>query len=58
VRLTLTETLLALAQDSQQAVTLRALLGQTALEKAEPDDFDALADFMAATGLDFAQLGG
>jgi ABC-type phosphate/phosphonate transport system substrate-binding protein len=56
-RLTLTNTLTKLASNSATAVKMRALLGQNALTAANTDDFKELADFMASTGLDFAQLG-
>jgi ABC-type phosphate/phosphonate transport system substrate-binding protein len=56
-RLALTSTLTKLAQNSATAVKMRALLGQNALAPANTDDFTELADFMASTGLNFAQLG-
>jgi ABC-type phosphate/phosphonate transport system substrate-binding protein len=57
VRLTLTDTLIELAEDSTSAVKLRVLLGQSALIRAQPDDFGELVAFMQSTGLDFAQSG-
>jgi ABC-type phosphate/phosphonate transport system substrate-binding protein len=57
MRLSLTNTLTKLAQNSATAVKMRALLGQNALIAASGDDFTELADFMASTGLNFAQLG-
>ncbi len=56
-RLTLTNTLMKLSENSATAVKMRALLGQNALVAANTDDFSELADFMASTGMDFAQLG-
>ena len=56
-RLSLVNTLKALAGKSDTAVKMRALLGQNALIPATVDDFKDLNDFMSSTGLNFAQLG-
>jgi ABC-type phosphate/phosphonate transport system substrate-binding protein len=56
-RLTLTDALVKIAGDNAGAVTMRALLGQSALKTAATDDFVDLTNFMKSTGLDFAQLG-
>jgi ABC-type phosphate/phosphonate transport system substrate-binding protein len=56
-RITLTNTLTKLSENSTTAVKMRALLGQNALVTANTDDFSDLAKFMDSTGLNFAQLG-
>lgn len=58
IRLTLTDALVAMAQDEDTADLLRTFLGQDALERANADDFIEFRNFMDRTGLDFAQLGG
>lgn len=57
VRLSITENLIAIAEDPEDGRTLRLLLGQNALLPAEPNDFEALDAYLTATGYDFAQLG-
>lgn len=56
-RLALVDALSEMAADRADAVTMRLLLAQDALKPASVDDFAELTDFMAGTGLDFAQLG-
>ena len=56
-RLRLSEALLDLAGDSDSADVLRALLSQDRLSTADASDLRDLSDFLADTGLDFAQLG-
>ncbi len=56
-RLRLTDALLALADDTDGADVLRPLLNQDGLETADANDLQDLSDFLAETGLDFAQLG-
>ncbi len=57
VRLALDATLQEMAADPNSAALLRPLLGQDALIAVEAGDFDALADFLQRTGLDFITLG-
>jgi ABC-type phosphate/phosphonate transport system substrate-binding protein len=57
IRLTLTDALVTLAQDPDDAETMQALLGQDRLERVNADDFIEFRNFMDSTGLDFAQLG-
>ncbi len=56
-RLRLTDALLALAGDADGEDILRPLLNQDRLAVAEADDLQDLSNFLADTGLDFAQLG-
>ncbi len=56
-RLVLTDTLIALAQESTTAVKMRDLLGQSAVRPVTSEDFTDLEDFMNSTHLDFSQLG-
>ena len=58
IRLTLTDALISLAQDADDAETMQTLLGQEALERVDANDFVEFQNFMNSTGLDFAQLGG
>lgn len=58
IRLTLTDALISLAQDADNAETMQTLLGQDGLERVNADDFIEFRNFMDNTGLDFAQLGG
>ncbi len=58
IRLTLTDALVSLAQDTDTAETMQTLLGQDGLERVNADDFIEFRNFMDSTGLDFAQLGG
>jgi ABC-type phosphate/phosphonate transport system substrate-binding protein len=57
VRLQLTDALANMAEDTQQARTLKTLLGQDALVRVGTTDFGDLDTFLTSTGLDFAQLG-
>jgi ABC-type phosphate/phosphonate transport system substrate-binding protein len=57
-RLTLTDALVAMAQDDDNADLMRTFLGQDALERADADDYIEFRNFMNSTGLNFAQLGG
>jgi ABC-type phosphate/phosphonate transport system substrate-binding protein len=57
IRLTLTDALVAMAQDDDSADLMRTLLGQDALERVNADDFIELRNFMDSTGFNFAQLG-
>lgn len=56
-RLSLTDGLIALAEDEATAPLLQPFLGQAALERFEPGQFEAFDLFIAELGLDFAQLG-
>ena len=56
-RLQLVPALVDMTQDPDMAAQMRVFLGQDALRNAAPDDFADLDEFMASTGLDFAQLG-
>lgn len=53
----LSSALVDLAETSESAVTVRALLGQQALQPVTADDFLDIGKFIADTGLDFTQLG-
>lgn len=57
-RLTLTDALVSISQDPDDAEIMQTLLGQDALERVNADDFIEFRNFMNGTGLDFAQLGG
>jgi len=56
-RLSLTDGLIALAEAEETAPLLQPFLGQDALERFEPGQFEAFDLFIAELGLDFAQLG-
>lgn len=56
-RLRLTDGLIALDRDSDSAEALKPLLNQDRLRRVDAEDFDELSEFLAGTGLDFAQLG-
>ena len=57
VRIPLTDVFFQIAASNEQAAILTPILAQDSLLRVQPDDFDALRDFMSATGLDFAALG-
>lgn len=56
-RQTINDALLAISNDPQTAPLLTPLLGQVTLLPTSSEDFAELDDFLASTGLDFAQLG-
>ena len=57
VRLDLNAVLIDIAEGEETGDLLRSLLGQDALARTTPEDFEALIAFMDETGLDLAQLG-
>lgn len=57
VRIPLTDVFFQIAANSDQADILQTILEQESLVRVQPDDFDALRNFMGATGLDFTALG-
>lgn len=56
-RLSLNDSLEAIAENSSTAVRMRPLLGQNALFAVTTTDFITITDFIGSTGLDFSQLG-
>jgi ABC-type phosphate/phosphonate transport system substrate-binding protein len=58
IRLRLTDALVSMSQDSDDAEMMQPLLGQDGLARVNVDDFIEFRNFMDSTGLDFAQLGG
>ncbi|MBN1964717.1 MAG: PhnD/SsuA/transferrin family substrate-binding protein [Anaerolineae bacterium] len=57
VRIRLTDVLVQMAADEDDAALLAGLLGQDALARVDAGTFDSFRSFMERTGLDFAALG-
>ncbi|MAS36168.1 MAG: hypothetical protein CL610_19335 [Anaerolineaceae bacterium] len=55
-RIRLEDALLVMENDTDASAALRPLLGQDSLSVVDDDAFEDVADFLADTGLDFAQL--